>query len=145
MDEAFKYVQLAFAFAGGILGAFLGGLDSLLYMLIGFVVADYITGISAAIVEKKLSSQIGFKGILQKIAIFVLVGLGHVIDSQMIGAGSTIRTAVIMFYLSNEGISITENVARIGLPLPKKLLDVLLQLKPDSVLCPKEKEEQEEE
>ena len=132
MEDVVRSIQIAFAVAGGFLGAFLGGLDGMLYALIGFVAVDYVTGVTAALAEKKLSSQVGFKGIAQKLMIFALVGIGHVIDSKLIGAGSTVRTAVTMFYLSNEGISITENAARIGLPLPKKLKNVLLQLKSEA-------------
>lgn len=81
-----------------------------------------------SIVQKKVSSEVGFKGICKKVAIFCLVGIGHVLDTQIIQNGSVLRTAVIFFYLSNEGISIIENVALIGLPVPKKLKEVLEQL-----------------
>lgn len=111
------------------MGWFLGGLDGFLYALIVFVVVDYITGLMAAFIQKKLSSETGFKGICKKVAIFCLVGVGHILDAQVIGAGSVLRTAVIFFYLSNEGISIIENVAIIGLPVPQKLIDVLEQLR----------------
>ena len=114
------------------MGWFLGGFDGFLYTLVAFVVIDYITGLMAAFFQKKLSSEIGFKGICKKVAIFCLVGVGHVIDSLVIGSGSVIRTAVIFFYLSNEGISIIENVAIIGLPVPKKLIEVLEQLRDDA-------------
>ena len=97
--------------------------------MIVFVVVDYITGLMAAFIQKKLSSETGFKGICKKVAIFCLVGVGHILDAQVIGSGSVLRTAVIFFYLSNEGISIIENVAVIGLPVPQKLIDVLEQLR----------------
>ena len=102
--------------------------DGFLYALIAFVVIDYLTGVMCAITDKKLSSEIGAKGIFKKVLIFVLVGVGHIVDSQVLGNGGAIRTAVIFFYLSNEGISILENAAHIGLPIPEKLKSILEQL-----------------
>ena len=121
-------IQLIFTAIGGYLGYILGGLDGFLYALIIFVVIDYITGLMAAIVERKLSSEIGFKGIFKKVLIFLLVAVGNIIDNNLIGTGGAVRTAVIFFYISNEGISIIENSTRIGLPVPEKLKDVLEQL-----------------
>ena len=100
----------------------------MLFALIAFVVIDYITGVMCAISDKKLSSAVGFKGICRKVLIFALVGGGHILDTRVIGAGSVLRTAVIFFYLSNEGISLLENAAHLGLPVPKKLKDILEQL-----------------
>lgn len=117
-----------FTAIGGWLGWFLGGCDGLLYALIAFVVIDYITGIMCAVADKKLSSAVGFKGICKKVLIFALVGLGHILDTRVIGAGSVMRTAVIFFYLSNEGVSLVENAAHLGLPVPKELKEVLEQL-----------------
>lgn len=111
------------------MGWLLGGLDGFLYALIVFVVVDYLTGLMAAFIQKKVSSEVGFKGICKKVAIFCLVGIGHILDTQIIKTGSVVRTAVIFFYISNEGISILENIAIIGLPVPKKLKEVLSQLK----------------
>jgi toxin secretion/phage lysis holin len=122
-------LQVGFAAIGGWLGWVLGGYDGFLYALIAFVVIDYITGFMAAIVEQKLSSEIGFKGIFKKVLIFTMVAIGHILDSRIIGDGSVLRTAVIFFYLSNEGISIIENTSRVGLPIPEKLKDILVQLK----------------
>lgn len=124
-------LQLCFAAIGGWLGWVLGGYDGFLYSLIAFVVIDYITGFMAAIVEQKLSSEIGFKGIFKKVLIFMMVAIGHILDSRIIGDGSVLRTAVIFFYLSNEGISIIENASKIGLPIPQKLKDILAQLHVD--------------
>lgn len=121
--------QYGFATIGGFLGYFLGGFDGFLYALVTFVVIDYITGLMVAVIEKKLSSEIGFRGIFKKVLIFCLVGIGHIIDLHLIKSGSVVRTAVIFFYISNEGISILENTALIGLPVPKKLKDILEQLK----------------
>ena len=113
---------------GGGLGYFLGGFDRLIFALILFVVMDYITGVMCAISDKKLSSSIGFKGICRKILIFTLVGLANIIDLHVIQTGSALRTASIFFYLSNEGISMLENAAHLGLPIPRKLKNVLEQL-----------------
>lgn len=131
MKNIINTIQLIFTAIGGYLGWFLGGLDGFMYALIAFVIIDYLTGLMVAILEKKLSSEIGFRGIFKKVLIFVLVGIGHIIDTNVIQSGSVIRTAVIFFYLSNEGISILENSARIGLPIPKKLKDVLKQINKD--------------
>ena len=128
IKEFWIYVQIVIAAAGGWFGWFLGGFDGFLYALITFVIVDYITGIMVAIINRDLSSEIGFRGIFKKILIFILVGVAHIIDTRLIGEGSAIRTAVIFFYLSNEGISIIENASRIGLPVPQKLKDVLAQL-----------------
>ena len=128
IKEIWVVLQAIIAAIGGWLGWFLGGLDGFLYALIIFVIVDYITGIMVAIINRELSSEIGARGIIKKILIFILVGIAHSIDSRLIGEGSVIRTAVIFFYLSNEGISIIENASRIGLPVPGKLKDVLAQL-----------------
>lgn len=122
-------VHYAWAIMGGFVGWFLGGFDGFLYALMVFVIIDYLTGVMVAILEKKLSSEVGFRGIFKKILIFCLVAIGHIIDTQVIQNGSVLRTAVIFFYLSNEGISILENVAMIGLPVPEQLRAVLQQLR----------------
>lgn len=129
MKNFVEVAQFAFAALGGALGAVLGGFDGFLYALIAFVLVDYLTGVMVAVVNKKLSSEVGFKGIFKKVVIFALVAIGHIIDTYVIQNGSVIRTAVIFFYLSNEGISILENVSVLGLPVPQKLKDVLEQLK----------------
>lgn len=128
MREMWNYIQIALAAVGGFFGWFLGGVDGFLYALIVFVVADYITGVMCAVVDKTLSSIVGFRGIFKKILIFILVGIGHSIDVNLIGDGSVLRTAVIFFYCSNEGISMLENASRLGLPIPPKLKAVLAQL-----------------
>ena len=128
MKEFWTTIKVLFAGIGGWLGWFLGGCDGLLYALLAFVAADYITGVMCAVADKKLSSAVGFKGICRKVLIFVLVGIGHILDAQVIGAGSVLRTAVIFFYLSNEGVSLMENAAHLGLPVPAKLKNVLEQL-----------------
>nr|DAV38956.1 MAG TPA: holin [Caudoviricetes sp.] len=128
MKEFWTTIQVVFAGIGGWLGWFLGGCDGLLYALLAFVVIDYITGIMCAVVDKKLSSAVGFKGIFKKVLIFALVGVGHLLDTRVIGSGSVLRTAVIFFYLSNEGVSLLENATYLGLPIPQKLKSVLEQL-----------------
>lgn len=128
MKEIWNLIQIGIAAVGGWLGYFLGGWDGFLYALLAFVVIDYITGLMCAVLDKKLSSEVGFRGIFKKVLIFSLVAVGHIIDQKVIGDGSVIRTAVIFFYLSNEGISILENTVHIGLPVPQKLKSVLEQL-----------------
>ena len=128
MKEFWNTVQLVFAAVGGWLGWFIGGCDGLLYALVVFVVVDYITGVMCAAADKELSSEVGFRGIAEKVLIFLLVGVANIIDVQVIGSGSVLRTAVIFFYLSNEGVSLLENAAHLGLPVPEKLKDILRQL-----------------
>ena len=128
VDLIWAKIQLAFTALGGWLGYFLGGADGMLIALIVFVALDYVTGVMCAIVDKKLSSAVGFKGIFKKVLIFALVGVGHILDTHVIGSGGAMRTAVICFYLSNEGLSLLENAAHIGLPIPEKLKEILAQL-----------------
>lgn len=129
MKNFIEAAQYAFAALGGAVGAVMGGFDGFLYALIVFVVVDYLTGVMVAVLDKKLSSEVGFHGIFKKVVIFALVAVGHIVDFYVIQNGSVIRTAVIFFYLSNEGISILENASALGLPVPQKLKDVLEQLK----------------
>lgn len=124
-----EHIRCWAAGVGAVLGDFFGGMDGLLTVLVAFVVLDYITGVLCAVVEKRLSSETGFKGICQKVMIFCLVGMANLLDTQIIGSGSMLRTAVIFFYCANEGISIIENAARIGLPVPENLRKVMEQLK----------------
>ena len=128
MKNIWTGVQIAFAAVGGFLGWFLGGADGFLYTLIAFVALDYITGVMCAIVDKNLSSEVGFKGICKKVLIFMMVGIGNIIDVQVLGQAGVLRTAVIFFYLSNEGVSMLENAGHLGLPIPAKLKEVLEQL-----------------
>ena len=100
----------------------------MLYALLAFVIIDYITGVMCAVIDKKLSSEVGFKGIFKKVLIFLLVGIANILDVQVIGTGSVLRTAVIFFYISNEGVSLLENAAHLGLPIPQKVKTVLEQL-----------------
>lgn len=128
MKEFWNVIQMAFTAVGGWLGYFLGGYDGLLYALIVFMVMDYITGVMCAVSDRNLSSEVGFKGICRKVLILMLVGIANLLDVQIIGTGAVLRTAVIFFYLSNEGVSLLENAAHLGLPIPEKLKAILAQL-----------------
>lgn len=128
MKEFWNTIQAVFVAIGGWLGWFLGGCDGLLYALIAFAAVDYITGVMCAITDKRLTSKVGFKGICRKVLMFLLVGIANILDMQVIGAGSVLRTAIIFFYISNEGVSLLENAGRLGLPIPQKMKDVLAQL-----------------
>ena len=128
MKEFWNMIQAVFTMVGGWLGYFLGGCDGLLFALVVFVVMDYVTGVMCAAADRKLSSEVGFKGICRKVLIFMMVGIANVLDVQIIGNGSVLRTAVIFFYLSNEGVSLLENAGHLGLPIPSRLKAVLEQL-----------------
>lgn len=128
MKEFWNSIQFIFAAIGGWLGWFLGGCDGLMIALIIFVVADYITGVMCAVADKKLSSAVGFKGICRKVLIFILVGIANALDIYVLDHAGVLRTAIIFFYISNEGLSLIENSSHLGLPIPEKLKDVLAQL-----------------
>ena len=125
MKEFWNSIQFVFTAIGGWLGWFLGGCDGLMIALIIFVVADYITGVMCAIADKKLSSSVGFKGICRKVLIFILIGIANALDIYVLDHAGVLRTAIIFFYISNEGLSLVENSAHLGLPVPDKLKDVL--------------------
>ena len=125
MKEFWNMIQAVFTMVGGWLGYFLGGCDGLLFALVVFVAMDYITGVMCAAADQKLSSEVGFRGICRKVLIFMMVGIANVLDVLIIGSGSVLRTAVIFFYLSNEGLSLLENAGHLGLPIPEKLKAVL--------------------
>ena len=128
IDSLWAKLQMAITAIGGWLGYFVGGVDGLLTTLIIFMAVDYITGLMCAIADKKLSSAVGFKGICKKVLIILLVGVAHIIDLHVVGTGSALRSAVICFYLSNEGVSLLENTAHLGLPVPDKMKTILSQL-----------------
>ena len=128
IDIVWAKIQMAVAAIGGWLGYFLGGVDGLMIALVIFMVLDYITGLMCAVIDKKLSSAVGFNGICKKVLILMLVGVANVVDIHIVGTGSALRSAVICFYLPNEGLSLLENAAHIGLPIPDKMKDVLAQL-----------------
>ena len=128
IDLIWTKIQIAITALGGWLGYFLGGLDGLLIALLVFVALDYVTGVMCAISDHRLSSSVGFRGICRKMLILMLVGIGHVLDVHVVGTGSALRTAVICFYLSNEGISLLENASHLGLPVPDRLKTILQQI-----------------
>ena len=128
IDLIWTKIQIAVTALGGWLGYFLGGMDGLMIALIVLMTLDYVSGVMCAIIDKKLSSAVGFKGICKKVFILMLVGVAHIIDLHVVGTGSALRGAVICFYMSNEGLSLLENAAHIGLPIPDKLRDILSQL-----------------
>ena len=128
MKEFWNTIQFLFTAVGGWLGWFLGGCDGLMYALIAFVVIDYITGIMCAINDHTLSSEVGFRGICRKVLIFLLVGIANILDVNVIGTGSVLRTAIVFFYISNEGVSLLENAAHLCLPVPDAIKVVLEQL-----------------
>lgn len=128
MKNMLHTIQIIFTAIGGYVGWLMGGFDGFMYALLAFVVIDYITGLMVAVLEKKLSSEVGFRGIFKKILIFIMVGFANIIDTYLIKNGSVIRTATIFFYIANESISIFENTGKIGLPIPEKLKTALEQL-----------------
>ena len=128
MKDFWNVIQLIFSALGGWLWYFLGGCDGLLYTLLAFTAMDYITGIMCAVNDHTLSSEVGFRGICRKVLIFMLVGIANILDADVVGTGSVLRTAVIFFYISNEGVSLLENAAHLGLPVPEKIKMVLEQL-----------------
>ena len=128
IDIVWAKIQMAVAAIGGWLGYFLGGMDGLMIALIVFMVLDYITGLMCAVIDKKLSSAVGFRGICKKVLILMLVGVAHIVDLHVVGTGDALRSAAVCFYLSNESVSMLENAAHLGLPIPEKLKSVLAQL-----------------
>ena len=122
-------IALGGALLGGLIGQCLGGWDGFLLCLTAFVVIDYLTGFLAAAQQQRLSSARGFRGILKKILIFIVVGMGHLLDTALLGgAGAPLRSAMIFFYIANEGLSIFENLAVLGVPIPRRLKQVVAEL-----------------
>lgn len=128
MQNLYRILQVMIATIGGWLGLFFG-CDELIPVLLIFVVSDYITGVICATQNKCLNSEIGFKGIFKKVCIFMLVGITNIIDVYILKRSGVLRTATIFFYISNEGLSILENLAILGVPFPERLVEVLEQLK----------------
>lgn len=129
MDKLIGAAKLVF---GGIIAAvsgFIGGMDGIMYALIAFITIDYATGVAVAVKEKKLSSEVGFWGLVRKVCILALVGVAHYIDCYVMQSGDVIRTVAAMYYIGNEGISILENCGNLGLPLPPKLMAVMVQIR----------------
>jgi len=132
MKTIWAYLEAAIAVLGGFLGWLFGGIDGILFALITFVVLDYLTGVFCAIVERKLSSEVGARGIAKKVTIFALIGIAHLVDDNILHTGATLRTAIIFFYMANECLSVIENSVRLGLPVPDKLREVLVQIRDKS-------------
>ena len=128
IDIIWAKLQMAIAAVGGWLGYFLGGMDGLLTALLIFMAVDYVTGLMCAVADKQRSSSVGFQGICQKVLIIMLVGVAHIVDLHVVGTGNALRGAVVCFYLSNEGVSLLENAAHLGLPIPEKMKSILAQL-----------------
>ena len=127
-----KFIHTIMAAICGIFGFLYGKADGLIYALLVFIILDYVTGLTVACINKKLSSDVGFKGIAKKGVILIIVSIGNIVDIYILGGGAVCRSTVIGFYLANEGISILENAGNLGIPLPKKLVAVLKQLKNDN-------------
>ena len=125
--EFWARLRAGLSFALGYLSLFLGGWDALLRALLIVMVIDIMTGLLIAFREKALSSAVGFRGISKKALILLIVGLSHVLDESI--GGGALRGAVLGFYISNEGLSVLENAARLGLPVPEKLKNALTQLR----------------
>jgi toxin secretion/phage lysis holin len=128
VDKMFNGTSIVFGTIGGSVIGLLGGWDKALYALVIVVILDYITGMLKAIFNKQLSSEIGYKGIIKKILIFVVVVLANILQVNM-GIEIPLREIVITFFACNEGLSILENSSQMGLPIPQKIKDVLLQLR----------------
>jgi len=128
VDLIWAKIQMAISVVGGWIGYFVGGIDGLMTALLVFMILDYVTGLMCAIADKQLSSRIGFRGIFKKILIVMLVGVAHIVDLYVVKSGNALRSAVVCFYLSNEGVSLLENASHIGLPVPDPLKNALAQL-----------------
>lgn len=127
MDKILKAVS---GVLGGIAGFLWGSLDGLLLALIGFMAIDFVTGLIVGSTNHELDSEICFRGLAKKMLILSVISVAHLLDTQILqGSTSICRSAVICFYAANEGISILENAGKLGMPLPKKLKDILAQLK----------------
>lgn len=117
---------------GAVLGFMYGEVNGLFWALIAFMATDYITGVVVAAINKQLSSEVGFRGLAKKLMILVFVSLGHIADMYVLGGTPVAMSAVMLFYIANEGLSIIENAGNLGLPVPKKLKDIMAQLKKES-------------
>ena len=135
MSKNLFTVNSIFAIIGAAIAKALGGWDLALQVLVAIIAIDYITGVVIAILNKELSSEVGFKGLCKKMMIFALVYLAVLVDKST--GTDFIRTLVIMFYTANEGISVLENAGKLGVPYPAKLKEILVQLKKNTEEPPK--------
>ena len=132
MDKFTEIIKIIFGSIITAVSGFLGGMDGIMYALISFITIDYITGVAVAVKQKKLSSEVGFWGLVRKVCIIALVGVAHFVDVYVMHTGNIFRTAIALYYIGNEGVSLLENMGNLGVPLSKKLKDVLEQLKNDN-------------
>lgn len=129
MDKLRYALDGVIAAGAGLFAFLFGDITPLFWAVLAFMVLDYLTGVIVAIINKNLSSEIGFKGLAKKLLILVFIALAHILDVNVLGTYPVLQSAVMMFFLANEGISLIENAAKLGVPVPSKLLDVLKQLK----------------
>lgn len=132
MDRFTEILKIIFGSIVTAVSGFLGGMDGIMYALLAFITIDYITGVAVAVKQKKLSSEVGFWGLVRKVCIIALVGVAHFVDVYVMHTGDIFRTAIALYYIGNEGVSLLENMGNLGVPLSKKLKDVLEQLKNDN-------------
>ena len=132
MDKFTEIIKIIFGSIITAVSGFLGGMDGIMYALLAFITIDYITGVAVAVKNKKLSSEVGFWGLVRKVCIIALVGVAHFVDVYVMHTGDIFRTAIALYYIGNEGVSLLENMGNLGVPLSKKLKDVLEQLKTDN-------------
>ena len=132
MDKFTEIIKIIFGSIITAVSGFLGGMDGIMYALLAFITIDYITGVAVAVKQKKLSSEVGFWGLVRKVCIIALVGVAHFVDVYVMHTGDIFRTAIALYYIGNEGVSLLENMGNLGVPLSKKLKDVLEQLKTDN-------------
>ncbi len=129
MNKLQLFINSAAGIAGAVIGFLFGELTGLFFALVAFMALDYISGVIVAVTNKKLSSAVGFKGLAKKLLILVFTATAHIIDAYIIGEGSVLMSTVMLFYMANEGISIMENSALLGLPVPARLKEILHQLR----------------
>lgn len=127
IEKLFNGVSIVVGLAGGFLCQWLGGYDVILKALIALVILDYVTGVLKAIYTKTLSSAVGFKGLIRKIVIFIVIATAVIIQ-MIVGDAIPLREITIIFFLCNEGISLLENASEF-VPIPEKLKDTLIQLR----------------
>lgn len=128
MEKLFNLISIVAGIVGGILIKIFGKFDTVFSVLLAMMALDYISGVIKAINKRELSSQIGFKGLLKKVTILVMVAAANIIQ-KLIGENTAVREMVIMFYIANEGISLLENAAEVSDKVPPKLKDILLKLR----------------
>lgn len=142
MEKMFNFISVIGGLVCGFIVSLFGGWDVMLYTILFFTILDYFTGILKAVYKKELSSAIGFKGIVKKIMVFVVIAVAYNVQ-RMTGDTIPLREIVIVFFICNEALSILENAAEF-INIPQQLKDVLLQLRDKNAAKAEEKEESEE-